>query len=179
MFYRNQGHMLQPIYPVFLQGSCGTRGGSSWDDNGPGPGPGPVPPGGFIVPLIAGGITGALLAGAFGHKQAYAAEPYPAQGYPVQAYPTPVPTPVPYYQPMPSQLQMTPYQSQPVPEQTQVVHSTSTAPGQGYPSMPSIQGMPNDIMIQKQGQAYMTNPPMPSNQVTNSMPYYMFPVRYR
>lgn len=146
---------------------------SGWDDGGFA-----NKGGGFILPLIAGGITGAILAGSLNQNQqsyptqGYPAQNYPAQGYAAQSYPVqnyPIPVPVPYYQPQPMNTQQTSSPSQNI-IQTNTVH---------YPTMPSIQNMPEDnTMIQKQGKAYVTNPLTPSQQLTSLMPYYMFSMRF-
>ena len=139
----NQPHNSRYYYPIYRE--------SDWNE-GQG--------GGFILPLIAGGITGAIIAGTLNNKQ----QAYGMQGYPVQTYPMPVP----YYPSMPMNYQGVSSQTQPM-IQTNVPQ---------YPMMPSIENMPEDIMIQKQGKAYVTNPLMPNQQLTHLMPYYMFPIRY-
>lgn len=142
--------------------------------------------GGVVGPLLVGGLTGVALASLFGNKQAYAATPYPTQSaypmqstypmqsgyaYPVSTYQLPIQASAPYYQQVPMVTQS-------MPTQAQIVKPNTVSQVQGgEPKMPAIQNMPNDITIQKLGQAYVTNPPMPSNQVTNSMPYYMFSIR--
>lgn len=142
-------------YPMYRQ--------SDWDH-----GEGPHQGGGFILPLIAGGITGAVLAAGFNqNNQPYSGQGYPVQNYPVQNYP--VPMPVPYYQPYQNPSQPTNY---PSPN----IIQTNTY---NYPNMPSIQSMSEDGgAIQKQGKAYLTHPVTPTQQLTSLMPYYMFSMRF-
>lgn len=201
MFYRN----LAPVIPMMLMSNTFNRRpqhqqysdygsgkfNSNYEEEGPFENDGMFG-GGVVGPLLVGGLTGVALASFLGNKQAYAATPYPVQaGYPAQSaypmansYPTATPYPVQAAYPVPAYQGPNPYYqhmqmpAQQISPQAQVVNQTAVSQAQGgNPKMPSVQSMPNDIVVQKQGQAYVTNPPMPSNQVTNSMPYYMFPIR--